>query len=312
VTGYAGLRKKHRIRGEAGSDAPLQVAVIGPGKLGRACALALLDAPCLCLAGVVEQPGFPGYLQGRLATAKRVNHVRDLSAVDVALVCVPTLEVASVAHELLQARIPMVECARLQGVARQAHYQALHEAAHRYRTPVIYGAGWDPGVWPILSCICETLIPRGHRVQHRHPGVQLHHSSSVAALPGVQEALEGEFQGRDGALMRCVYVQLAAGAQRESVRAQIEADPLFAGEATQVFWMDPLDGMRTQDGDALQGMVLACHEEANAAHHASLVVEARFDLFQFAARAMIDAAGQVKYCTNGAHPYSFGMTCRPE
>lgn len=149
-------------------------------------------------------------------------------------------------------------------------------------------------------------------MQHRHPGVQLHHSPSVSALPGVKEALEGEFQMRDGPLTRCVYVQLEVGAQRASESAQIEADPLFAGETTQIFWMDQLDGMRSQDGDALQGMVLACHEEADAAHHASFVVEVRFDLFQFAARAMIDATRQVTYCTNGAHLYSLGMTCRLE
>jgi len=282
----------------------LQVAVVGPGKLGRACALALLDEPKLTLAGVVERPGFPGFLRGRLQHTVRVTHIRDLPEVDMALVCVPPLEVGAVAHDLLQSRIPMVECARLEGVALQDHYHALEEQSHRYRATAVYGAGWNPGLLSLMNSASHVLIPRGRSVAHRHPAVQMHHSVSVSHLPGVKQALEGEFSGPDGQLVRYVYVELAHGASWESVRALIQCDPLFAGESTQIFQMDALTASAAQ---ACQGMVLERLESTEAGHHASLLLEARFDVHQFAARAMVDAARTLKTLKTGAHPYSLSL-----
>lgn len=283
---------------------PLQVAVVGPGRLGRACALALLDEPNLTLAGVVERPGFPGYLQGRLQHTTRVTHIRDLPVVDMALVCVPPLEVGAVTHDLLQSRIPLVECARLEGVALQAHYSRLEEQAHRYRTTAVYGAGWNPGLLPLMNSAFHLLIPRGRTVAHRHPGVQMHHSLWVSQLPGVKQALEGEFTGPDDRPVRYVYVELAPGASWEAVRTQIQSDPMFAGETVQIFQMDGLNAMAAQEG---QGLVLERLETADAGHHAGLLLEARFDVHQFAARAMVDAARGLKSLKHGAHSYSLSV-----
>lgn len=295
------MSKNHAV-----SEPPerLQVAVVGPGKLGRACALALLDDPELVLAGVVERAGFPGFLRGRLQNTVRVTHIRDLPEVDLALVCVPPLEVGAVAHDLLQSRIPMVECARLEGGALKAHYQALEEQAHRYRATVVYGAGWNPGVLPLMNSAFHVLIPQGRSVAHRHPAIQMHHSVSVGHLPGVKQALEGEFSGPDGQSVRYVYVELMPGAAWESVRSLIESDPLFAGESTRIFQMDGLSAMAAQER---QGMVLERLESTDAGHHASLLLEARFDVHQFAARAMVDAARRLKSLKTGAHPYTLSL-----
>ena len=282
----------------------LQVAVVGPGKLGRACALALLDEPDLVLAGVVERPGFPGFLRGRLQHTVRVTHIRDLPDVDLALVCVPPLEVGAVSHDLLQSRIPMVECARLEGVALKAHYQALEEQAHRYRATAVYGAGWNPGVLPLMNSAFHVLIPRGRSVAHRHPAVQMHHSVSVSHLPGVKQALEGEFSGPDGQSVRYVYVELMPGALWETVCDLIESDPLFAGESSRIFQMDGLSALAAQEH---QGLVLERLESADAGHHAGLLLEARFDVHQFAARAMVDAARRLKSLKIGAHPYTLSL-----
>ena len=293
---------KNHVSGEPPER--LQVAVVGPGKLGRACALVLLDDPDLALAGVVERPGFPGFLRGRLQNTVRVTHIRDLPEVDLALVCVPPLEVGAVAHDLLQSRIPMVECARLEGVALQAHYHALEEQAHRYRVTVVYGAGWNPGVLPLMNSAFHVLIPRGRTVAHRHPAVQMHHSASVSHLPGVKQALEGEFSGPAGQWVRYVYVELLPDASWETVRSLIQSDPLFAGESTQIFQMDGLSALAAQE---CHGMVLERLESADAGHHASLLLEARFDVHQFAARAMVDAARRLKSLKTGAHAYNLSL-----
>jgi diaminopimelate dehydrogenase len=76
-----------------------RVAIIGPGKLGRACAQAMRDCAKLELAGSVG----------------RGDHVRELRAVEVALVCVPTTVTLDVAGELLQQGFAVVEVRRSKG-----------------------------------------------------------------------------------------------------------------------------------------------------------------------------------------------------
>lgn len=280
---------------------PLQVAVVGPGKLGRACALALLDEPWLALAGVVERPGFPGYLQDRLQHIPRATHIRDFPGVDLALVCVPPLVAGAVIHDLLQSRIPLVECARLEGAAMHAHYKALDEQARRHRVTAVYGAGWSPGILSLLNTAFHVLIPRGRSLAHRHPGVQLHHSLAVSHLPGVKQAWETESNGTTGQAIRYVYVALADGANWDEVQSRIRSDPLFAGEATQVFQLDALNAMTVQEDT---GLVLERLENNRAGHRASLLLEARFDVYPFAARAMLDAAQSLHSLRHGAHAYS--------
>ena len=229
-----------------------------------------------------------------------------LKSAALAMVCVPPQESGGVMHDLLQSRIPLVECARLEGVALHAHYRQLQEQAQRYRVTVIYGAGWNPGILPWLNTAFHVLIPRGRSVAHRHPGVQMHHSLSVSQVPGVKDALEGEYKNSEGQWLRYVYVELTQGASFDSVRNIILSDPLYAGETTQVFQLQGRNALAEQEG---QGLVLERMESGHAGHHASLVLEARFDIYPFAARAMVDAAQSLKFLKHGAHPYC--MSTRP-
>ena len=282
----------------------LQVVVIGLGRLGSACANALIDDSGLMLAGVVRRPGSLGRMPGRLERFPAVAHVRDLPAVDVALVCVPTDTVAGVARELLQARIPIVECASLEGRALDTHHAELDNVAKDHRVNAIVGAGWNPGMLPLFTQAFEILIPRGQTVFHRHPGLSLHHSAAVEQVQGVKDALVAEYPGTDGALQRYVYVELQRGADFEKVRAAITADPLFVGEATQVFLLDSLSELETEEGG---GMVLERRSAGTSGMHASLLMEARFELAAFAARVMLDAARRIPELRHGAHRYSPGI-----
>lgn len=281
-----------------------QVAVVGLGRLGSACAEALLDESELALAGVVRRPDSLGPLSGRLQRYLAVAHVRDLPAVDAALVCVPTEAVSGVARELLQARIPLVECARLEGHALDAHHAEIDTQARHHRVRAFVGAGVDPGVLPLFARAFELLIPHGQSLSHRHPGLSLHHSAAVAHLRGVKGALAGEWRGADGALQRYVYVELQHGADADQLRADILADPLFSGEATQVFVVDSLAQIEAEEG---QGLVLERRALAPPGVHASLLLEARFELAAFAARVMLDAARRLPSLPHGAHRYTLGL-----
>lgn len=278
-----------------------QVAVIGLGHLGRACAEALLDDSELALAGVVRRPGAPGTLPGRLQRVPGVSHVRELQGVSAALVCVPADAVLGVARELLQARIPVVECACFEGKALAEHHAALNEVADHHHVAAVVGAGWDPGVLPLLRGAFETLIPRGQSVLHRHPGLHLHHSAVVAGVRGVKGALAGEYRGGDGATQHYVYVELERGAELAQVQATLAADPLFAGEVVQVFQVERLAELEGEDG---LGVVLERRGSAAHGPHQSLLFEARVDLAAFAARAMLDAARRLPDLRRGAHRYA--------
>ena len=279
----------------------LPVAVIGLGRLGRACAEALLDDGELALAGIVQRGGLPGTLTGRLQRIPVVAHVRELDGVRAALVCVPANDVLGVARELLQARIAIVECACFEGSTLESHHRALDEAADNHHMPAVVGAGWEPGVLPLLRSTFEMLIPHGQTVLHRHPGLQLHHSAAVADIRGVKGALAGKYHGDHGSVQHYVYVELERGVAFESVQAAIVADPLFAGEVVQVFQVARLSELETEDG---LGVVLERRGSATQGPHQSLLLETRFDLHAFSARIMLDAARRLPTLRRGAHRYA--------
>jgi diaminopimelate dehydrogenase len=114
------------------------LAVVGWGRLGRACATALQDAQDLVLAGVVRRAASRETPAGRQAPgAPCVSHVRDLGAVDVALLCVPAEAAPGAAQEMLQMRVARVRCAGPGGRAlRDQREQTAHlPARHRVVRP---------------------------------------------------------------------------------------------------------------------------------------------------------------------------------
>jgi diaminopimelate dehydrogenase len=278
----------------------LRLAIVGLGRLGRACAQAIATAADVELLGAVRHQG--AAVPELFRQVPVAGHVRDLGSVHAALVCVPTERALGVACELLQDRVPIVECARLEGRAQQQHYEALDAAAHRHRVPAIVGAGWDPGALPVLQGLFEVLVPRGRTVQTRHPGFTLHHSAMLDDIPGVKEALAGELRDAQGNLRRYVYVELAKNGNIDAVRRSIESDPLSAAEATEIFAVPDLAAL-----EATSGLVIERRAETAAAgEHSSLSLDARLDAWSFAARVMLDAARAIPSLPHGAHRYALG------
>lgn len=288
----------------------LRLAVIGWGRLGQACAQALADAHDLALAGVVRRADALAASRGTpLPGVACVGHVSELDAVDVALLCVPAPAAAGVARELLQARLPLVECAGLDGAALQAHHAAIAHLALRHRVGAVVGAGWNPGVLPQLQQLFERLIPQGHTQLSTHVGARLHHTAAAAGVPGVRDALCSELHAPGGGRERYVYVELAPGADLAQVRRQIEADPLFADEATQVLAVDDVAALEALH----QGVLVERLGAGPGGPHASLVLEARCDPLAFSARLMLDAARALAAQPRAVARYTpFGLVPLPD
>ena len=275
-----------------------QLAVIGFGVLGRACAFGLIEAGDLELAGVIRRSG--GALPPPLHRVAVATHLRDLERVDAALLCVPPDAALGIARDILQQRIPLVECARLEGHARQGYYDAIDRAALNHRVAAILGAGWDPGVLPLIRHLFEALIPRGQTLSEKHPGLSLHHSAIAAAVGGVKDALATEHRAPGGGLQRYVYVELNQDADIAAVTQAIKADPLFVDAEVQVFALPDLAALEA----AGSGIVLERRATATTGRHESLLLEARFDAAIFAARVMLDAARDLGQLVPGAHRHA--------
>lgn len=272
-------------------------ALIGCGKLGGACAAALRDTQDLELAGIVVRSGRTA-IAGMPGGIPLVEHVSLLEDVRAALVCVPAAQVLDVARELLQQGVPVIECARLEARALQAHYTALAVAARHHRATAVLGAGWDPGVLTVIKRIFEVLIPHGRSDVESRPGMALHHTAA-AAVPGVKTAVACERHAPDGRTQRYVYVEPEPDADAAAVEAAIASDPAYAGVETLVFMVPDVAALEPP----ASGTVLTRYGGALSGSRESLLLEARFDETRFAARVMVDAARALPWLKPGAHLY---------
>ncbi|PWB53195.1 MAG: diaminopimelate dehydrogenase [Nitrosomonadales bacterium] len=272
----------------------IRLAIIGLGNLGHKCAEAVLADQTTALAGVVRRAG-PSPVPGLKAPA--VAHISELQEVDAALVCVPPDAVMGMAKELLQRRIPVVECARLHGEAFLRHKSEMHRAALLHKTPAIVGAGCDPGALSLLRSHFALLAPHGHTETSLHTAPSLHHTLAAEAIKGVRKALATEFKSGSGAIQRYVYVELEPSADAAKVEYAIAQDPLFLDEQTTVFPVPSIAALEETN----RGVLLERRAAPGETGHASFLLEARFDEAGLAARMMLAAARALPSLPAGAH-----------
>jgi len=279
-----------------------RLAIVGFGRVGKACAVAINASLDMQLVGVVRRPE---YAMKKLPDPWRevpvAAHISELPQIDAALICVPTDEVFGAAQEVLRRRIPIVECATLEGNALMAQKEAIHRIAENHHARAIVGAGWETGALPLVRRLFEALIPRGQTEITHRPGVSLHHTNAAQNVKGVKGALCTELRLPDNKVQRYVYVELETGASLEKVSESIRTDPLFLEEETLVFQVDSLTDLE-QEG---HGILLERRGISGHAEHQSLLLEGRFDVAAFTAHIMLDA---VRTLSNSNKPGAYGYS----
>jgi diaminopimelate dehydrogenase len=285
------------VKGQKRNDT-IRLGVVGFGRVGKACAEALIESKDLVLAAIVRRlDSLAQGLPDAFSKIPLVSHAAQIQQVDGALLCVPMAQVLDTAHDCLQHGIPIIESSVLHGEAFHAHRDALHRLAIRYDVPAIVGAGWDPGALSIVRSLFALLAPEGEIETRHRVAASLHHTAMARQVVGVKEALCTEQCAADGTRQRYVYVELEKGADADRVAAAIRADPLFLGDETLVFPVESVAALE-QEG---RGIVLERRGAPGRAGPQRLLLEARFDESVLTARMMLAAARALPGLSPGAH-----------
>ncbi|MNY39967.1 Meso-diaminopimelate D-dehydrogenase [compost metagenome] len=113
----------------------------------------------------------------------------------------------------------------------------------------------------------------------------------------MRKALATELKTPQGTLQRYVYVELETGTDAAAVEDAISRDPLFLDEETLVFPVESIAALEETD----RGLSLERHAAAGDASHAALLLEARYNETELAARMMLAAARALPLLQHGAY-----------
>ena len=275
-----------------------RLAIIGLGRVGRACGEAISTTEDFSVAGIVRRPQSLGEpLPEVLRTIPVASHASELGSFDAALICLPAALVGEAAVGLLQHHVPIVEAAVLPAASYSFHVDDIGRAAFRHKVAAVVGAGWNPGALSVFRVLLSVLCPHGRSELRDRPGVSLHHTLATRSVQGVKDALCTELPTTSGTMQRYVYVELEQGADLSHVTQAIEADPLFLDQEIIVLSVDSLAALENEG----YGLVLERWGSSAGRAHQRFLLEGRFDFPSVTAQIMVAAARALPGLTPGAH-----------
>lgn len=262
-----------------------QAAIVGYGNIGRFLVDAIATAPDFQLAGVVRRPESIKGASSQLDGVPVVTSLAELKAVDVAFLALPTRLVPQAAAEVLAMGINTVDSYDIHGELTNYRRNLDPIAKAQGRTAVI-AAGWDPGTDSVIRCLFQFMAPQGITYTNFGPGMSMGHTTAVKAIAGVEDALSLTIPVGTGLHRRMVYVQLAAGAEPQTVEQAIKQDPYFVNDETVVTFVP-----RVQDLiDMGHGVLLERKGASGRTHNQSFKFEMRINNPALTAQIMVAAA----------------------
>lgn len=215
---------------------------MGYGNIGRYALQALQAAPDFEIAGVVRRQGAENR-PAELAELKVVKDIRELEAVDVAILSTPTRSVEAYALDCLAAGVSTVDSFDIHGGICDLR-RTLAEAARKAGRVSIISAGWDPGSDSVVRTLLQAIAPKGLTYTNFGPGMSMGHTVAVKAVDGVRDALSMTIPVGTGIHRRMVYVELEEGADFGTVEAAIKSDPYFVHDETHVQQVPSVDALK--------------------------------------------------------------------
>lgn len=210
----------------------IRAAVVGYGNIGRYVLEALRVASDFEIAGVVRRHGAENR-PAELADLEVVKDIRELTAVDVAILATPTRSVESYARDILSLGINTVDSFDIHTQITSLR-RSLGESAKRGGAVSVISAGWDPGSDSVVRTLLQAIAPKGITYTNFGPGMSMGHTVAVKAVPGVKAALSMTIPTGTGIHRRMVYVEVEPGHDFATVAAAVKADPYFVNDETHV------------------------------------------------------------------------------
>ena len=205
---------------------------MGYGNIGRYALQALEAAPDFEVAGVVRRSGADNK-PAELANYPVVSDIRQLEAVDVAILSTPTRSVEAYAKDILSLGICTVDSFDIHSQITTLR-SSLDAAAKAGNAVSIISAGWDPGSDSVVRTLLQAIAPKGITYTNFGPGMSMGHTVAVKAIEGVKAALSMTIPTGTGIHRRMVYIEVAEGYDYATVAAAIKADPYFVNDETHV------------------------------------------------------------------------------
>jgi diaminopimelate dehydrogenase len=214
-----------------------KIAVVGYGNIGKYAVQALNVAPDMELVGVVRRKHSAQNVPPELSDVPVVTSIDELEGVEAAILATPTRTTPEYASDILSKGIHTVDSYDIHGELVNVRRE-LNEIAKRHGSVAIISAGWDPGTDSMIRSMLEFMAPGGVTYTNFGPGMSMGHSVAVKAIDGVKDALSMTIPLGTGVHRRMVYVECETGADFETVKEKILADPYFVNDETHVIQVD--------------------------------------------------------------------------
>ncbi|MBP1612661.1 MAG: oxidoreductase [Bacteroidetes bacterium] len=219
----------------------IRAAIIGYGNIGKYVLESLQAAPDFDIAGVVRRNGAEDK-PSELNEYPVVKDIKELSKIDVAILCTPTRSVKKYAKEILGMGINTVDSFDIHTGIVDLRRELMACAKANNAVSVI-SAGWDPGSDSIVRTMFEAIAPKGITYTNFGPGMSMGHTVAVKAIEGVKAALSMTIPTGTGIHRRMVYIELKEGYNFEEVAAAIKADAYFVNDETHVTQVPCVDDL---------------------------------------------------------------------
>lgn len=210
----------------------IRAAIVGYGNIGKYTLQALEAAPDFEVAGIVRRSGADN-CPPELKNYNVAKDIRELGAVDVAILSTPTRSVEKYAKDILALGINTVDSFDIHSQIVQLR-RSLGESAKAGNAVSIISAGWDPGSDSVVRTLLQAIAPKGITYTNFGPGMSMGHTVAVKAVEGVKAALSMTIPVGTGIHRRMVYIELEEGYDYKQVAAAIKADPYFVNDETHV------------------------------------------------------------------------------
>lgn len=218
-----------------------RAAIVGYGNIGKYVLEAIQSSPDFEVGGIVRRDpsNAPQELQNYTVTAS----IKELTDIDVAILCTPTRSVEEYAKECLALGINTVDSYDIHGGIVDLR-SSLDAVAKKHNAVSVISAGWDPGTDSMIRSMFEFMAPKGVTYTNFGPGMSMGHTVAVKAIKGVKNALSMTIPLGTSIHRRMVYIEVAPGHIFEEVAAAIKADDYFAHDETHVMQVDCVDSLK--------------------------------------------------------------------